>query len=400
MNTLPTTTEAFEEDDAWRPSAALNPKRIQFLWGLATRMAASGLVPESLRTRKEGNDKVDLGREEIVANVFAVVEQADRWDVSPFALLSCAAIVHGKLGFEGKVIAAVLETRYGVRLSYVWSGTGEQMRVRVTGVDTATGEPLVHPATGEELFVEGSVAEWKTTGNNSPWKPNNYPKMLAYRGSREFARIHKPAAIMGVNSIDEIMEFELERRAQVATETRPRLSERFRGQKPAEGGFNAGSVTNQIADMRGQQTELRPGVDFDRATGELVETSPQPTADAQASSANVGGGHVNGQGEKPTSESGLSGAGQEAAPAPRLDAAVFDAYHKALARFDDRTKLSKAATEFWQANGGWPPANARDLGLGKKIFDTHGLRVEGKISPADAAAHIAEAIAEEFGGGL
>ncbi len=175
-----------QEMDIYKPSQALSPERFAFLWEVTVRIAGSQMVPESLRTKGPANNKVALSVEEIQANVFFVVEIADRWGISPFALLPCASMVHGRLGFEGKVIDAVLEGVYGIKLKYDWSGEGENMAIVVSGADRH----------GEIKEIEGTVKEWKTTHSGTPWRPATYKKMLAYRGAREWARLHKSVAML------------------------------------------------------------------------------------------------------------------------------------------------------------------------------------------------------------
>lgn len=242
----------------YRPPAALDPKRMEFLWELANRITDSSLVPESLRSTGPKEKKEALPRGQVVANVFFVVEQADRWNMSPFALISCAAIVQGKLGFEGKVIAAVLEANFGVSLEYSWTGEGENMQIQVIALDRKTGEVLKNKD-GTLKEINGTVSGWRTTGTGNPWVPRNYPKMLAYRGAREWARLYKPAAIMGVLSDDDLFEIEMEQRAQAAVEVRPSLRDRISGgQSAAATGFDAAAIQQQIAAPTSQPMAVEP----------------------------------------------------------------------------------------------------------------------------------------------
>tara|TARA_B110000495_G_scaffold203492_1_gene227471 strand:- start:10405 stop:11379 length:975 start_codon:yes stop_codon:yes gene_type:complete len=152
---------------------------------IAGIMAGSSLVPETLK-----GDNFD----ETQANCFRVVEQSARWTLSPFAVLDCASLVHGKLMWEGKLIAAVLEATAGITLEYEYSGSGQQRRIVVYG-----------EVNGKRVSVEGTVADWKTTGKNSPWdKEANHDQQLSYRGSRQWARRYKPAVILGVYAPDEM----------------------------------------------------------------------------------------------------------------------------------------------------------------------------------------------------
>ena len=150
---------------------------------VASKMAESSLVPQTLRGKTE---------QETAANCFRVVEQAQRWKLSPFAVMDSASVVHGKLMWEGKLIAAAINSTLKARLRYEYSGSGDGRTVIVSG-----------DLDGVKVDISGSVKDWKTTGNGSPWKPSQYDQMLAYRGAREWARRHSPEIILGVYAPDE-----------------------------------------------------------------------------------------------------------------------------------------------------------------------------------------------------
>lgn len=156
------------------------------LYRVAGALAKSSLVPKTLQGTNE---------EQTAANCLRVVEQSARWQLSPFAVCDCASVVHGRLMWEGKLVAAVIEAQLGIRLSYTYSGSGEARKVVVSGKFSDEAEPRV---------IEGTVGQWKTRGNGSPWEnPDNHERQLAYRGAREWARRHAPAVMLGVYTPDE-----------------------------------------------------------------------------------------------------------------------------------------------------------------------------------------------------
>ncbi|MBB5351378.1 hypothetical protein HNR46_001614 [Haloferula luteola] len=161
------------------------------LYQVAHALAASSLVPKTLCEDKSG----PYSPEKIAANCLRVVEQASRWQLSPFAVLDCASVVHGRLMWEGKLVASVIDAKLGIRLDYEYSGSGKQKKVVVSGHFPDEDNPRT---------IEGTVAQWETTGNGSPWaNPDNWERQLAYRGAREWARRHAPAVMLGVYSPDE-----------------------------------------------------------------------------------------------------------------------------------------------------------------------------------------------------
>lgn len=382
------------EPDVYRPSAAINQERLEYLWTLATRLANTSLVPESLRKEGSGNNKTDLPIETVIGNVFAVCEQADRWNMSPFALLSCAAIVHGKLGFEGKVIAAVLEANFGIVLHHYFTGAPRDDSHHIYLCDRELPEEIVndlHPGIRVPGYkiMDGSVAAWKTTGNGSPWRPDTYGKMLVYRGSREWARIYKPAAIMGVLGDDELMEISHERRALQAREVMPTLASRFGG--PTTDGFNASNVTRQLEHAGGALTMDR----IDSSTGELINSSSEVSAAASDRSADAGRASDSGHGSRaPTSSSSSTSSqdgddksgGSAPSSSQRAPAGIFEEFSTALLRYGgtgngrdaDKAKITQASDTFWASKNG-KPAHEADAELCRKIIAIHLRRMAKEI---------------------
>lgn len=189
----------------------LDTARFEHMQRIASIMASASLVPEALRTFKEGDKVYPLPFEAIMANCFLVVNQATRWGMDPFGVAQCVSIVKGKFCYEGKLVAAVLDARLGVALTYTYDEKpGENLGVVVSGV-----------VDGATKTVVGTVAAWKTSGSGSPWTAANYKRQLAYRGAREWARIHKPALMLGAYTDDELDDLQDASRANRAREVAP-----------------------------------------------------------------------------------------------------------------------------------------------------------------------------------
>lgn len=156
------------------------------LCNVAERISSSSLIPTGLKGKSA---------EETIANCLLVVEQSHRWGLSPFAVMQCASVVHGRLMWEGKLVAGVIEAKLGIRLRYTYDGTGLKKGVVVSGKFPDEDEPRT---------INGTVEQWRTTGNGSPWeKADAHERMLAYRGAREWARIHCPSLMLGIVTDDE-----------------------------------------------------------------------------------------------------------------------------------------------------------------------------------------------------
>jgi hypothetical protein len=186
----PATVQAHSE------RSAFDSAKFEQMWTMAERMANSTLVPLTLRTRLgEDGKPVPLELGQIVANLAKVVNQADTWGMNPFNLLDEVSIATDKDGeshmvYGGKVIMAALEAK-GVILDYEFAGPeGTLLRtVKATG---KRGD-------GKEVFVKGLAQSWFT----SKWQMDMLDKMLTFRAAREWARLYKPAVMLGVYAADE-----------------------------------------------------------------------------------------------------------------------------------------------------------------------------------------------------
>jgi RecT family len=147
---------------------------------VANLMASSSLVPKHLQGQ--------------VADCFLVVSQAMQWKMNPFAVAQSCYVLQGKVGYEGKLIAAVVNANPALKtkLNYEYSGSGLDRKVRVFG--TLRGET-------EPREVDGTVKQWQTP--NKQWQTLT-DQMLSYRGAREWARRHMPEAVLGVYADEEL----------------------------------------------------------------------------------------------------------------------------------------------------------------------------------------------------
>jgi hypothetical protein len=158
---------------------ALMPKNAAEAKDLARIMADSDLIP--LHLKKKPGD------------CMMIVMQSHRWQMDPFVVAQCTSVVHGKMCYEGKLVAAALTTMNAIegRLSYdiVDLANGDK-QITITGT----------PRGGKEQKLTGTVSGWRTP--NKSWD-NDPVSMLVYRGTRQWARLFAPEAILGVYTPDE-----------------------------------------------------------------------------------------------------------------------------------------------------------------------------------------------------
>lgn len=164
----------------------LDTGKFEHMQRIAMMMATCAYVPKDLT---KGDDE-----RAAISNCFLIVNQAVRWGMDPFALAQTAYFVSGKMGFEGKTIAAVINSdpRLKGRLDYTFEGEGDTMKITVSGTFRDTNETKT---------ISGTVKQWKTSQGSWAKDPE---QALVYRGSRQWARRWMPERLLGVYSIDEL----------------------------------------------------------------------------------------------------------------------------------------------------------------------------------------------------
>ncbi len=169
----------------FRPQDLMQGDSLDRIERIALRMAEGRMtVPEYLR----GN----------VGDCMAIAMQAMLWNMDPFAVAQKTHIVSGRLGYEAQLVNAVLQSSGAIRNApiYEYKGDGAALECRVGCV--LRGESEVR--WGEWL----SIAMVQT--KNSPlWKVNPRQQM-GYLQVKNWARAFAPGAILGVYTVDELLD--------------------------------------------------------------------------------------------------------------------------------------------------------------------------------------------------
>ena len=171
--------------------------RFEHMFRIASSMAAATLIPDHLRRNKQG----DLTPEQIRANCFRVVNQALRWGVDPWSIVDETFVVGGKLCFQGKVIAGLINSKAPIneRLTKTYSGKEGEDSFTITIAGTFHGAP--QPST-----ISMSVGYAKT--ENPLWRKNPRLK-LWYSGVVQWAREFAPELVMGILTEDDAERIDL-----------------------------------------------------------------------------------------------------------------------------------------------------------------------------------------------
>lgn len=171
----------------------------------------------------------------------AVALQAMEWGMSPFAVASKSYSVGGRIAYEAQLIAAVVNTRSGIkgRLRYEYRGEGAELSCRVTGIlDDQECEYETPPI--------GAIAV-----KNSPLWKSDPRQQLGYFAARSWARRHCPEVILGVYDRDEAEHFGPTNAKDVTPSVMQRLQAKQEA-SPEREGFDPAHVTRETAALSGE----------------------------------------------------------------------------------------------------------------------------------------------------
>jgi uncharacterized surface anchored protein len=129
------------------------------------------------------------------ANAFLVINQAIRWGFDPIGLFRETYVVGGVLGYQGKLVTAVINSRAGLKrnLDFEFNDKkGAELQVTVIGTFKGEDDPRT---------VTLTVAQAKTA--NEIWVKDPEQK-LCYSGAIKWARRHAPEVVLGVLTEDDV----------------------------------------------------------------------------------------------------------------------------------------------------------------------------------------------------
>lgn len=284
----------------------------------------------------------------------AVSLQALDWQMNPFAVASKSYSVNGTIAYEAQLIAAVVNTRSGIkgRLRYSFEGTGNAMTCTVTGT-----------LDGEEYSYTSPPVGSITTKNSPLWKTDPQ-QQLGYYSARSWARRYTPEVLLGVYDRDEAEEFRGPDNAKDVTPSQPSVMERLKSEQkqPQAAHSEREGFSATFTQFDGESelvTEIEDEYEF---TGDM---SSQASPDAA-------------EGESSTSETADEGAGDVSLPqsAPSSNS---DKERLTLIRFA-RDVLPKAADP--DANGNTLKAIEKRWGSDIEKMSDEGREKARSISTA------------------
>lgn len=387
-----------------RANTLLDKETFQQIAEIATMMASASLIPESLSHEGSGDKKKPLPPETVRANCFLVANQAIKWSMDPFSVAQCCSVVHGRLMFEGKLVAAVLEANLGIKLVHAYGKWDRVKEACIVGTDGAGDDLAIRIGEGRYdengvaafsgRFVDGHVGGWKTTGANSPWRPGRFRTMLIYRGAREFSRVYEPGIMLGVIADDE---YDPAYNAKDIT--------------PPPSGCSGQSVIDRL---KAQKSDAAAGFDHDRVKQDLKSAVPprgeeEAVGDSAASSEagdpreSAPASHVSNRGTGSASQADHAeeeGAGLASSlPSDPIDEQDWllnvAGMLWAATNFNGDPDLLKAQRKAAAASYPTDGRSEKVLAKAKAVFDRCATVVSGECPPEDGIAIVAGIVGVE-----
>ena len=170
-----------------------DPQVIEGMYRMAEMMAAARItIPKHLAGSP--------------SDCLAVVMQAAQFKMNPFAVAQATHIVNGTLGYEAKLVSAVISSSslLKTRIAYDYEGDWSKSNGKadkddsraVTVYATIRGE-------SEPRRLRVSMAQVGDVRNSPLWVTDPR-QQLAYLATKRWARLHAPDVMLGVYTVDDL----------------------------------------------------------------------------------------------------------------------------------------------------------------------------------------------------
>lgn len=194
----------------------------------AEKLALASLTPQHLKAKmpnSDGTPETEAARRaawnQTLSNCLLVANQAYRWGADVFAVAGETYVVQNKLGYQGKLIAAIVNSRGSLHapLAAIYStGKGDDFAAVIYGkrdgavpdeafdllakyADNADQAANRNLARLGVLTIRVSVGQCKT--DNKMWRSDPEQKLF-YTGSTKWARRHAPELMLGLLTDDDL----------------------------------------------------------------------------------------------------------------------------------------------------------------------------------------------------
>lgn len=198
------TVAAGESPPATQGPAFADASAFELAQRMARALSASELVPQQFRGEKG------------LPNALIALELAQRTGASPLAVMQNLYIVQGKPTWSAQFIIACLNAcgRFGP-LRFAMEGEGAALACHCQAIDKATGDLLEGP----KVTMAMAKAEGWLGKAGSKWV--TMPDlMIRYRAATFFGRLYAPDLLLGMQTVEEARDIEVDPRTGAVTAVR------------------------------------------------------------------------------------------------------------------------------------------------------------------------------------
>jgi len=173
-------------------SVSINPKKGLIIESLSQAMEFAKMMAVS-------DKAVPLFLRGNAGACLAICVQGYEWGINPFALANKSYCVNDRLAYESALYHAVVQRRAPIkgRIKMEYSGKDGTRTCRVWAVLDDESEDIVEYTSPEKSRI---------TPQNSPLWKSDPDQQLFYSAVRGFARRHFPDVMMGIYTVDELID--------------------------------------------------------------------------------------------------------------------------------------------------------------------------------------------------
>jgi len=166
-------------------SSLLDTAKFSQMWKVATVLSRTSLIPKQYQTKPD--------------DCFVATQMAVRLGVDPMMFMQNTYVVHGTPGMEAKLAIALINKNgpFIDPVQWEFEGSGDSRKCTAFGV-LQNGSKCEAEVTMQMVIDEGWI-------KNSKWK--TMPDlMFRYRSASFLGRLYCPEVLMGMQTLDEIVD--------------------------------------------------------------------------------------------------------------------------------------------------------------------------------------------------
>ena len=141
------------------------------------------------------------------ADCLAVTMQAMQWGMNPYAVAQGTHLVNGTLGYEAKLVNAVISSSTAIDGRFHYRYSDEKTWKNLNSAESWVQVGAVLKGESDIQWGEKVYPSKQAVKNSPLWKTDE-KQQCSYLAIKKWARLYCPAVMLGVYTPDEIQEFQ------------------------------------------------------------------------------------------------------------------------------------------------------------------------------------------------